>query len=120
MGGMPILEFSNWLHQVTTFYVMAVPFYVYLNNFVGPRTMEPVFCRDYLMAQFDRMATPAASSTAATASAVVKPQAYVPTPGKVPQLPKNMFARAATPRGRVVGLAAAGLAGLFQPAVRRQ
>ena len=125
MGGMPLLETANWLHQVNGLYLTIIPCFFWINNFLGPKVMEPVFCRDFLIAQFEKMAEPVpgavASSTSAVKSVVVessKPStaAFVPTPGKAPQLPKNMFARSAIPgtRGRLLKLASVGVSTLFK------
>ena len=130
MGGMPIFEFGNWLHQTTAFYTVAIPFFLYLNNFAGPRAMEPVFCRDYIMAQFDKMAqsgvaTGVASQGASAAKGAVVATTtsggFTPTPGKVPQLPKQLFA-ARGPRGiRLAGgMASLGLLSLMKPRGGRQ
>jgi hypothetical protein len=102
---MPVLELTNWLHQTTTFYACAIPLYIYLNNFAGPRVLEPVFCHDYLMAHFDKIATGSSSSTASTAAAA--PKTFTPTPGKVPKLPSTLFRGVGGGvRGRFIGLAA--------------
>ena len=107
MGGMPLLELSNWLHQVTSLYATAIPVYFYINNIVGPKVLEPVFCRDYLMAHFDKIATAPATTSGQGA-------AFSPTAGKAPRIPAQLFARGASVRGRVVGMGAQGLAAMFR------
>ena len=104
MGGMPILEFGNWFHQVSAFYLGVIPFFIYLNNFAGPKAMEPVFVRDYLIAQFDKMATTPGAATTATSTTAVAAKGFQPTAGKVPVMPKQLFARGAYAR---MGLAVA-------------
>lgn len=102
------MEVSNWLHQVGSLYLTVIPIYLYVNNFLGPKVMEPVFCRDFLMAQFDRIAT--APSTTQGQSA-----AFVPSAGKAPRLPKVMFTRAsASPRVRIATVGMQGLAAIFR------
>lgn len=101
---MPIFEFGNWLYQTTTFYTVAIPFFLYLNNFAGPKAMEPVFCRDYIMAQFDKMA----------GGATQKSVGYTPTPGKVPRLPKQLFARGPRSLRLAGGMASLGLLSLME------
>lgn len=103
--GMPVLEFSNWLHQATTFYAVAIPLFIYMNNFAGPRILEPAFCRDYLMAHFEKIAD-SSKSTVQAVGGGASVAAPVATPAKVPIVPKNLFARCGVMRGsRVLGLA---------------
>lgn len=86
---------------------VAIPFFLYLNNFAGPRAMEPVFTRDFIMAQFEKIASK--STSTAGKGAVTATAAYVPTPGKVPVLPGNLFARGLLRSTRQGGLAMASL-----------
>lgn len=111
MGGMPMLEVKNWLHEVNGLYLTLIPSYIWINNFVGPRAMEPVFTKDFLMAQFEKIASSTAAAPSQTTQVATAKTAFTPTPGKVPVLPKNMFARAVNgnPRGRLITFASAGL-----------
>lgn len=87
---MPVLEFGNWLEQVTSFYAISIPLFLYLNNYVGPKAVEPSFTKDFLMAHFEKISSQSSAG---------KSSAFVPTPGKAPKLPKNLFARSADFRG---------------------
>lgn len=111
MGGMPLLETSNWLHQVTALYSTAIPVYFFVNNFLGPSTMEPVFCRDYLISNFEKI------SSASSSSASKKPS-FVPSSGMAPRLPKNIVVRglmsSGNTRARAMGVAATGIRALFR------
>ena len=104
-----MLEVKNWLHEVNGLYLTLIPCFIWLNNFVGPKALEPVFTRDYLIAQFDKIAESSSTSSATSKSA------FVPSAGKAPMLPKNMFARAANPRVKAFSLATAGLFALAKP-----
>jgi hypothetical protein len=100
-GGMPVLEVATFLPNVKSLYLTLIPVFFFVNNFLGPKRMEPVFTRDFLMAHFDKI------SSAESSAKAVK---FTPTPGKVPQLPK--FGRQA----RVAGLiASVGLLAFVKP-----
>jgi hypothetical protein len=89
MGGMPIFEVGNWLHQATAFYAVAVPTFFYINNFLGPRVMEPVFCRDYLMAKFEKIS--ASSSVSANATSFTPSSGLVCTNIILDMMDENLF-----------------------------
>jgi hypothetical protein len=106
MGGMPLLEVTNWYHQVSSLYVAVVPLFLYVNNILGPKVLEPAFTRDFVMAQFDKIASAKASIEGAGS-------AFAPAAGKAPRLPKVFFERAMRGGfrgGRLMALGARGLA----------
>lgn len=89
---MPVLEVENWLGQVTGLYLTLVPAFLFFNNHLGPKTLEQPFCRDFLMAHFERIS--AAPSTISAAGAGAS-SSGIATAQLVPQLPKMQFQRTA-------------------------
>ncbi|KAI3633301.1 hypothetical protein MIR68_008248 [Amoeboaphelidium protococcarum] len=116
-GNMPLLEVDNWLHQVTCLYAAAIPIYIFVNNHLGPKTMEPMFCRDFLMSHFEKIA----SSPSAVQAAQAGSSSSATTASFVPKLQKLPFARfgnaafgSGNVRSRVAGITMKGLAALFK------
>jgi hypothetical protein len=113
--GMPLMEFSNWLHQITWFYGTSITAFFIVNNMLVPKALEPLFAYDYMLAHFEKIAKGSAAQISATGSSLQS--AFQPTPGKAPKIPKIPF-----PKGSKVaslGLAACTLLFAVKPVTKK-